>query len=180
MSLSKSWLQKEHIQEVVFLDTLEEQGYTKDQLVEDQEVAPFSLTKNKAELFHSCRYDKYDDDLFEQPISNTSSGSDSIYDDYASHPERNEEVDDVLSTSEWGMDYQNVAFSENTHLILDMINKENKEMTISSFHNDPKTKISAQEQLEVKEEAPLSISAHLGDHTHLPQTHSPFLRKESD
>lgn len=45
MSVSESWLQKEHIQEVVFLDTLEEQGYI--ELVKEQ-VVPFSLTDNRA------------------------------------------------------------------------------------------------------------------------------------
>ena len=80
----------------------------------------------------------------------TSSGSDPIYDDYALHSESNEEVDDVLSTSEWEVSYQNVAFLENTHLILDMINKEHKQVTVSSFHNDPKTKSSSQEQSKVK------------------------------
>ena len=52
-------------------------------------------------------------------------------------------------------------------------------MAVSSFHNDPKTKGSFQGQLEVKEESPLSPSTHLGSHTHLSQTPSPFLGKES-
>ena len=52
-------------------------------------------------------------------------------------------------------------------------------MTVSSFHNDPKTKGSAQEQSEVKEEAPLSPSTHSGSHAHLSKTSYPFPRKES-
>ena len=123
MSVSKAWLQKEHIQEVVFLDALEEQ---EDQLVEEQEVVPFSLTNSRAKIFHPPRYDEYGDDFFEKPILDTSSGSDPIYDDYAFYSVSNEEVDDVLSTSEWEVSYQNVAFLENTHLILDVINKEHK------------------------------------------------------
>ena len=72
-------------QEVVFLDTLEEQGYVEDQLVEEQEVVPLSLTDNRAKLFHPPRYDEYDDDFLEQPILDTSSRSYPIYDDYASY-----------------------------------------------------------------------------------------------
>ena len=52
-------------------------------------------------------------------------------------------------------------------------------MTISSFHNDPRTKGSAQEKPKVKEEAPLSPSSHPGAHTYLSQTPSPFPGKES-
>ena len=85
MSVSESYLQKEYVQEVVFLDTSEEQHYIEDQLVEEQEVVPFSLSDNKEELSHPPRYDEYDDDFLEQPILDTSSGSDPIYDDYASH-----------------------------------------------------------------------------------------------
>ena len=70
MSVSEPWLEKEHIQEVVFLDALEEQGYTEDQLVEEQEVVPFSLTDNRANLFHLPRYDEYDDGHFIRKWSN--------------------------------------------------------------------------------------------------------------
>ena len=142
-------------------------------------MAPFSLTDNRVELLHPPRYDEYDDGFFEQPILCTSSGSDPIYDDYASHSESNEEIDEVLSTSEWGVSYQNVAFLENTHLILDMINKEHEQVFVSSFHNDPRNKGSSQEKPEVKEETPHSPSTHVRDHTHLSQTPSPFLGKES-
>ena len=90
MIVSESQLQKEHIYKVVLLDTLEEKVYTEDKLVEDKEVVPFSLTDNRAQLFHPPRYDEYDDDFFEQPILDTSSGSDPIYDHYASHSESNE------------------------------------------------------------------------------------------
>ena len=79
-----------------------------------------------ADLFHPPRHDEYDDEFLEKPILDTSLGSDPIYDDYASQSESNEEVDDFLSTSEWEVGCQNVTFLENTHLILDMINKEHK------------------------------------------------------
>jgi hypothetical protein len=84
VSFSKSWLQKENIQEVVFLDTLEEQDYIEDQLVREKDVVPFSLTDNRVELFNPPRYDEYDDDFLEQPILCTSSRSDPIYDAYTS------------------------------------------------------------------------------------------------
>ena len=77
------------------------------------------------------------------------------------------------------MSCQNVAFLENTHHVLDMINKGHKQVTISSFHNDPKAKGSAQEKSEVKEEVPISPYAHSGAHTHLSQAPSPLLGKES-
>ena len=126
MLVSEPWLQKEHIQEVVFLDASEEQAYTEDQLVEEKEVAPSSLADNRAELSHPPRYDEYDDGFLEKPILYNSLGIDPIYDDYASHSESNEEIDDVFSTFEWGVSYQNVAFLGNTHLILDMISKQHK------------------------------------------------------
>ena len=47
VSMSKSWLQKENIHKVFFLDALEEQDYTEDELVEEQEFVPFSLTNNR-------------------------------------------------------------------------------------------------------------------------------------
>jgi hypothetical protein len=97
-------------------------------------------------LYHPSRYDEYHDDFFEQPILCTSLGSDPIYDDYASYSEGNEEVDDVLSTSEWGVCYQNVAFLENNHLILDMINKEHEQVAVSSFQNYSRVSGSAQEK----------------------------------
>lgn len=73
MSLSECWLQKKHIQEVFFHDTLEEQGYNEYHLVEEQEVVPFFLTDNREELFHPPRCDAYDDDFLEQPFLCTSS-----------------------------------------------------------------------------------------------------------
>ena len=83
--VSKPWLQEEHVQEVVFLDTSEEQGYIEDQLVEEHEVAPFFLTDNRTDLSHPPRYDEFDDDSCEQPILETSLGSDPIYNDSASY-----------------------------------------------------------------------------------------------
>ena len=44
--------------------------------------------------------------------------------------------------------------------------------------HDSKVTVSAQEQPEVKEEAPLSPSAHPEAHNHLSQASSPFLGKE--
>ena len=58
----------------------------------------------------------------------TSLGSDPIYDDSASYSESNEDIDDILSTSEWEVSHQNVAYLENTHLIIDMIDKEHKQV----------------------------------------------------
>ena len=52
-------------------------------------------------------------------------------------------------------------------------------MAVSSFQNDSNVTVSTQEQPEVKEEAPLSPSAHPGSHNHLSQASSPFLGKES-
>ena len=77
------------------------------------------------------------------------------------------------------MSYQNVAFLENTHLILDMINKEHKQVVVSSFHNDSRATVLAQEQPEVKEEAPLSPSTDPRAYAHLSQAPFPFLGKES-
>jgi len=76
--VSEPWIQEEHVHKVVFLDTPEEQGYTEDQLVEEGEVAHFSLTNNRVELSHPPRYDESDDDSFQQPILDTSLGSDPI------------------------------------------------------------------------------------------------------
>lgn len=173
--VSEPWIQEEHVQEVVFLGTSEEQGYTDDQPVEEQDVTPFSLTNNRTELSHPPRYDEYDDDSFEQPILDTSLGSNPIYNDSASYLESNEDIDDILSTSEWEVSHQNVACLENTHLI---INKKHKQVVGTSFQNDTKVTVLAQEQLEVKEEAPLSPSAHPKAHNHLSQAPSPFLGKE--
>ena len=78
MSVLEPWIQEEHVQEVVFLSTSEQQGCIEDQLVEEQEAAPFSLTDNKAELSHPPRYDEFEDDFFEKPILDTSLGSDPI------------------------------------------------------------------------------------------------------
>jgi hypothetical protein len=49
-----------------------------DQLVEDQDVVPFSLVDNNIELFDPPRYDEYDDDFLEQPILDASSKGDSF------------------------------------------------------------------------------------------------------
>ena len=84
-----------------------------------------------------------------------------------------------MGTFECKVSCQNVAFLENTHLILDMINKEHKKEVVSSFQNDPKTKRSAQGQSKVKEEAPLSLFAHQKAHTHVFQTPFSFLWEES-
>jgi hypothetical protein len=105
----------------------------------------------------------------------TSLGSNPIYNDSASYLESNEDIDDILSTSEWEVSHQNVACLENTHLI---INKKHKQVVGTSFQNDTKVTVLAQEQLEVKEEAPLSPSAHPKAHNHLSQAPSPFLGKE--
>jgi hypothetical protein len=84
-----------------------------------------------------------------------------------------------LGTSECEVSCQNVAFLENTHLILDMINKEHKEVVVSSLQSDPKTKGSALEQSKVKEEYPLSPYSHQEAHTHIFQTPFSFLWEES-
>ena len=96
--MPKPCIQEEHVQETVFLDTWEEQGYIEDHLAKEQEVVPFLLTDNWAEFSHPPRYDTSDDDSFEQPILDTSLGGDPIYDDYASYSESNEDIDDILST----------------------------------------------------------------------------------
>jgi hypothetical protein len=46
--VAEPWIQEEYVQEVVFLDTSREQGCIEDQLLEEQEAAPFSLTDNRA------------------------------------------------------------------------------------------------------------------------------------
>jgi len=56
----------------------------------------------------------------------TSLRSDPIYNDSASYSKINEDIDDILSTSEWEVTDRNVACLENTHLIIDMFNKEYK------------------------------------------------------
>ena len=65
----------------------------------------------------------------------TSLGGDPIYDDYASYSERNEDIDDILSTFEWEVSHQNVAYVEDTHLIMDMLNKEHKQVADTSSHD---------------------------------------------
>ena len=172
-------IQEEHVQEDILLDTSEEQGCIEDHLVEEQEAAPFSLTDSWAEFSHPPRYDTSDDDSFEQPILGTLLGSDPIYDDYASYSESNEDIDDILSTSEWEVSHQNVACVEDIHLIIDMLNKEHKQVENTSSYNS-KVTILAQDQSDVKEEAPLSPSAHQGAHHHLHQPSSPFLGEERD
>ena len=67
---------------------------------------------------------------------------------------------------------------EDTHLIIDMLNQEHKQVADTSSH-DSKVIVSAQEQSDVKEEALLSPSANQGAHDHLPQASSPFLGQES-
>ena len=96
----------------------------------------------------------------------TSLGGDLIYNDYASYLESNEDIDDNLSTFEWEVSHQNVACMEDTHLIIDMLNKEHKQVADTSSH-DFEVIISAQEQSDVKKEAPLSPSSHQGAHKHL-------------
>ena len=81
VSFFYSLFHKENIEEVVFLDTSKEQDYTEYHLVEEQDVARFSLTDNKAKLFNPPRYDEYDNDFLGKPILYTSSRSDPIYDD---------------------------------------------------------------------------------------------------
>ena len=89
----------------------------------------------------------------------TSLGSDPIYDDYASYSKSNEGIDNILSTFEWVVNHHNVSCVEDTHLIIDMLNKEHKQVADTSS-DDSKVTVSAQEQSDVKEEAPLSPSAH--------------------
>ena len=60
---------------------------------------------------------------------------------------------------------QKASFLENTHLILETINREHKQVVVSSFQSDPETKDSYQEQSNVKEEASLSPFAHQEAHT---------------
>lgn len=109
----------------------------------------------------------------------TSLGSDPIYNDYTSYSESNEDIDDILSTSELEVSHQNVPCVEDTHMIIDMLNKEYKQVENTSSCKS-KVTISAQEQLDVKEEAPISPSAHQGAHNHLHQESSPFLEEERD
>ena len=104
----------------------------------------------------------------------TSLGSDPIYDDSTSYSESNEDINDILSTFEWEVSHQNVSCVEDTHLIIDILNQEHKQVVDTSSH-DPEVIVSAQEQPEVKEEAPLSPSPHPGAHNHLSQASSPFL-----
>ena len=130
-SVSEPWMQEEPVQEVVFLDISEEQGCIENHLAEDQEDAPFPFTGNKVELSYPPRYETSNDDSCEQPILDTSFGSDPIYDDSASYSERNEDIDDILSTFEWEVSHQNVSCMENTHLIIDMLNKEHKQVLAS-------------------------------------------------
>ena len=126
LSVPEPCIQEEHVQEVVAMDTSEEQGCIEDHLAKEQEVAPFPLTNNRAELSHQPRYDESDDDSFEKPILDNSLGSDPIYYDSASYSENNEDINDSLSTSEWEVSHQNVAYLENTDMIIDMVNKEHK------------------------------------------------------
>ena len=92
----ESLFQEDNIQEVFFLDTLEKQDYIFDQLhegfnvagchhnefanqlVEEQDVVPFSLSNNSTDIFDPPRYDEYDDDFLEQPILYASSEGDSF------------------------------------------------------------------------------------------------------
>ena len=133
----------------------------------------------RAEFSHPPRYDESDDDSFEPPILDSSLGSDPIYDDSSYYSESNEYIDDILSTSEWEVSHQKVSCLGNTHQITDMMNKEHKQVADTSFQNDSEVTVSSQEKLEVKGEAPLSPSAHLGAHDHLPQASSPFLGEAS-
>ena len=55
---------------------------------------------------------------------------------------------------------------EDTHLIIDMLNQEHKQVVDTSSH-DSEVIVSALEQSDVKEEAPLSPSAHQRAHDHL-------------
>ena len=68
---------------------------------------------------------------------------------------------------------------EDTHLIIDMLNKEHKQVADTSSH-DSEIIVSAQEQSDVKEEAPLSPSTHQGAHNHLHQASSSVLEEERD
>ena len=65
----------------------------------------------------------------------TSLGSDPNYDDYTSYSESNEDIDDILSTFEWEVSHQNVSCVEDTHLIIDMLNKEHKKVANTSSYN---------------------------------------------
>ena len=109
----------------------------------------------------------------------TSLGSGPIYNDSDSYSESNEDIDDILSTFEWELSHQNVAWVEDAHLIIDMLNKEYEQVANTSSCNS-KVTVSTQEQSDVKEEAPLSHSAHQGAHDHLHQASSPFLKEERD
>jgi hypothetical protein len=61
-----------------------------------------------------------------------------------------------------------VTFLESIHPILDMDDKEHKQVVISSLQSDLKTKDIAQEQSEVKDEASLSPFSHQPEvHTHV-------------
>ena len=125
-SVPEPCAQEEYVQEVVSLDISEEQGCIEDHLAEEQEAAPFFLTNSWEEFSPPPRYDTSDDDSFEQPILDTSLGGDPIYDDYTSYSESNVDIDDILSTFEWEVSHPNVSCLENTHLIIDMFNKEHK------------------------------------------------------
>lgn len=80
-----------------------------------------------------------------------------------------------MGTSNCEVSCLNVAFLENTLLILDIINKENKKVVVSSFQNDFKTKGSARDQSKAKEEDPLSLFAHQGSHAHVFRAPFSFL-----
>ena len=62
----------------------------------------------------------------------TSLGSGPIYNDSDSYSESNEDIVDILSTSEWEVSHKNVACVEDTHLIIDMLNKEHKQVVDTS------------------------------------------------
>ena len=64
-------------------------------------------------------------------------------------------------------------------MIIDMVNKEHKQVVETSFQNDSKVIVSSQEKPKVKGEALLSPFSPSGAHDHLPQASSPFLGEES-
>lgn len=103
------------------------------------------------------------------PLDDEKQESEPLYDGYTSQSESDEEGYNVLGAFESQVGFQSVAFLDNTDLIFDMIDKEHRKVVVSSFQNDPETKGSAQEQLKVKEESPLSPPSHQEVHTHVFQ-----------
>ena len=141
----------------------------------------FELMKNHIEFL-----EQNDDILYQQqyfqdpnarnhdfsPLNDERQDNKPLYDDYTSQSKNDEESYDVLDTFESEVNCQNVAFLESIHPILDMDDKDHKQVVVSSFLSDLKIEDIAQEQSKVKDEASLSPFAHQPKvHIHVFQDH---------